>query len=138
VYNSILGTQKIYSPLYKIYSPRRPGTRDLCTREYNDYYDGGGGDDSECDLNSVVGMYEFLTPRDFCTFPDNDYGTCTFSFGYFPGVRLSFADVSEPSVRSIFKGWMISFHLIHKYIFLYSNTKIADGPDRWFRNVGKT
>jgi hypothetical protein len=26
-----------------------------------------------------------------------------FSFGYFPGVRLSFADVSEPSVRSIFK-----------------------------------
>jgi hypothetical protein len=29
-----------------------------------------------------------------------------FSFGYFPGVRLSFADVSEPSVRSIFKGWM--------------------------------
>jgi hypothetical protein len=29
-----------------------------------------------------------------------------FSFGYFPGVLLSFADVSEPSVRSIFKGWM--------------------------------
>jgi hypothetical protein len=29
-----------------------------------------------------------------------------FSFGYFPGVRLSFADVLEPSVRSIFKGWM--------------------------------
>jgi hypothetical protein len=29
-----------------------------------------------------------------------------FSFGYFPGVRLSFADVSEPSVRSIFKGWL--------------------------------
>jgi hypothetical protein len=29
-----------------------------------------------------------------------------FSFGYFPGVRLSFADVSEPSVRSIFKDWM--------------------------------
>jgi hypothetical protein len=27
-----------------------------------------------------------------------------FSFGYFPGVTLSFADVSEPSVRSIFKG----------------------------------
>jgi hypothetical protein len=23
-----------------------------------------------------------------------------FSFGYFPGVRLSFADISEPSVRS--------------------------------------
>jgi hypothetical protein len=29
-----------------------------------------------------------------------------FSFGYFPGVRLSFADVSEPSVRSIVKGLM--------------------------------
>jgi hypothetical protein len=29
-----------------------------------------------------------------------------FSFGYFPGVRLSFADVSELYVRSIFKGWM--------------------------------
>jgi molybdopterin-binding protein len=29
-----------------------------------------------------------------------------FSFAYFPGVRLSFADVSKPSVRSIFKGWM--------------------------------
>jgi hypothetical protein len=31
---------------------------------------------------------------------------CICSFGYFPGVRLWFADVSEPSVRSIFKGWM--------------------------------
>jgi hypothetical protein len=31
---------------------------------------------------------------------------CMFTFGYFPGVKLSFADVSEPSVRSIFKGWM--------------------------------
>jgi hypothetical protein len=29
---------------------------------------------------------------------------CILSFGYFPGVRMSFADVSEPSVRSIFKG----------------------------------
>jgi hypothetical protein len=29
-----------------------------------------------------------------------------FSFGYFPGVRLIFADVSEPSGRSIFKGLM--------------------------------
>jgi hypothetical protein len=28
-----------------------------------------------------------------------------FPFGYFPGLRLSFADVSEPSVRSIFKGF---------------------------------
>jgi hypothetical protein len=31
---------------------------------------------------------------------------CLFSFGYFPGVKLSFSDVSEPSVRSIFKGWI--------------------------------
>jgi hypothetical protein len=29
-----------------------------------------------------------------------------FSFGYFSGVKLSFAEVSEPSVRAIFKGWM--------------------------------
>jgi hypothetical protein len=31
---------------------------------------------------------------------------CIYSFGYFPGVRLWFADVSEPSVSSIFKDWM--------------------------------
>ena len=31
---------------------------------------------------------------------------CMYSFGYFPGVRLLFADVSEPSISSIFKGWM--------------------------------
>ena len=31
---------------------------------------------------------------------------CVYSFGYFPGVRLWFADVSEPSISSIFKGWM--------------------------------
>ena len=32
--------------------------------------------------------------------------SCMYSFGYFPGVRLWFADVSEPSISSIFKGWM--------------------------------
>jgi hypothetical protein len=32
--------------------------------------------------------------------------SCICSFGYFPGVRLWFADVSERSVRSIFKGVM--------------------------------
>jgi hypothetical protein len=32
--------------------------------------------------------------------------SCMSSFGYFPGVRLSFAEVSEPSVRSILKGLM--------------------------------
>jgi hypothetical protein len=29
-----------------------------------------------------------------------------FCFGYLPGVRLSFSDVSEPSVRPIFKDWI--------------------------------
>jgi len=33
---------------------------------------------------------------------------CMCSFGYLPGVRLWFADVSEPSVSSIFKSWMWS------------------------------
>jgi hypothetical protein len=32
--------------------------------------------------------------------------SCISSFGYFPSVRLSFGDVSEPSVRSFFKGLM--------------------------------
>jgi hypothetical protein len=32
--------------------------------------------------------------------------SCILSFGYLPGVRMSCADVSEPSVRSIFKGLM--------------------------------
>jgi hypothetical protein len=50
-----------------------------------------------------------------------------FSFGYFPGVRLSLADVSEPSVRSIFNGLM--------NILLEA---FEDGPDRGFQNVGKT
>ena len=30
---------------------------------------------------------------------------CMYSFGYFPGIRLWFADVSEPSISSTFKGW---------------------------------
>jgi hypothetical protein len=34
-----------------------------------------------------------------------------FSFGYFPGVRLRFADVSEPSVKSIFKGLMKNMNM---------------------------
>jgi hypothetical protein len=38
------------------------------------------------------------------------FESCMFSFGYFPGVRLSFADISEPSVRSIFKGVMKNIH----------------------------
>ena len=31
---------------------------------------------------------------------------CIFSFGYFPGVKLLLADVSEPCISSIFKGWV--------------------------------
>ena len=31
---------------------------------------------------------------------------CICSFGYFTGVKLQLADVSEPCVSSIFKGWM--------------------------------
>ena len=34
------------------------------------------------------------------------FESCMYSFGYFSGVRLWFADVSEPSISSIFKGWM--------------------------------
>ena len=34
------------------------------------------------------------------------FESCMYSFGYFPGVQLWFADVSEPSISSIFKGWM--------------------------------
>jgi hypothetical protein len=41
---------------------------------------------------------------DFKLSPCFEYCVC--SFGYFPGFRLWFADVSKPSVRSIFKGWM--------------------------------
>ena len=33
---------------------------------------------------------------------------CLYSFGYFPGAWLWFADVSEHSICSIFKGWMWS------------------------------
>ena len=48
-----------------------------------------------------VGRDNFL---DFKLSPCFEY--CMYSFGYFPGVRLLFADVSEPSINSIFKGWM--------------------------------
>jgi hypothetical protein len=49
---------------------------------------------------------KFISPSEYVSTPNQ---TCTFSFGYFPGVRLSFSDVSEPSVRSIFKGSMKNF-----------------------------
>jgi hypothetical protein len=54
--------------------------------------------------------------------------TCVFSFGFSPGVRLSFADVSEPSVRYIFKDLMKN--TLHQ--------AFEGGSERGFRNVGKT
>jgi hypothetical protein len=36
----------------------------------------------------------------------NQVNSCMYSFRYFPCVRLWFADVLEPSVSSIFKGWV--------------------------------
>jgi hypothetical protein len=53
---------------------------------------------------------------------------CMYSFGYFPGVRLWFADVSKPSVSSIFKGWVWST----------PRPAFEDGTDGMFRNVGKS
>ena len=47
---------------------------------------------------------EITNILDFKLSPCFEY--CMYSFGYFPGVRLWFANVSEPSIRSIFKGWM--------------------------------
>jgi hypothetical protein len=47
-----------------------------------------------------------------------------FSFGYFPGVWVLIADVSEHSVGSIFMG-----RSIHRPAY-------EDGTDRVFRNVG--
>ena len=48
---------------------------------------------------------------------------CMRSFEYIPGVRLSSADVSEPSVGSICLGLL---------------PVLEDGIDRGFRNVGRT
>ena len=35
------------------------------------------------------------------------FESCMYSFGYFPGVRLWFADVSEHSICSIFMCWIL-------------------------------
>ena len=42
------------------------------------------------------------------------FESCMYSFGYFPGVRLWFADVSEPSISSIFKGWRWNWYSVPK------------------------
>jgi hypothetical protein len=47
---------------------------------------------------------KLLSIIDFKLSPCFEY--CMYSFGYFPGVRLWFADVAEASVSSIFKGWV--------------------------------
>jgi hypothetical protein len=49
-------------------------------------------------------------------------------FWVFPRRQIVFADVSEPSVRSIFKGSM--WNIPHP--------AFEDGPDRRLRHVGKT
>jgi len=55
----------------------------------------------------VMSLHLFiLSVLDFKLSPCLEYCLC--SFAYLPGVRLWFADVSEPSVSSIFKGWMWS------------------------------
>jgi hypothetical protein len=60
----------------------------------------------------VFGIY-LRTNSDLCQsqhkligFYNRDEKSCICSFGCLHGVRFSFANVSEPSVRSIFKGWM--------------------------------
>jgi hypothetical protein len=60
--------------------------------------------------------------------------SCIFSFGYFPGVRLSFADVSEPSVRSIFKGLMKMYYYYyyhhHHHLHHHRHRHHQSGLDR--------
>jgi len=53
---------------------------------------------------SLVNVVMSLQVLDFKLSPC--FESCMYSFWYFPGVRLWFADVSEPSISSIFKGWM--------------------------------
>ena len=74
-----------------------------------------------------------------------------FSFGYFPGVRVLKADVSEPSIGSIFKGrWVKNDYIrngcgttisgintphISALVILHPPA-LEDGTGRGFRNVG--
>jgi hypothetical protein len=69
---------------------------------------------------SLVHLLRYLYILDFKLSPYSEYCIC--SFGYFPGVRLCFSDVSEPSVMSM---WNIP------------HPAFEDGPDKGFRNVGK-
>jgi len=57
--------------------------------------------------------------------------SCMYSFGYFPGVWLLYADVSQHCICSIFIGWIWSTKLLHTSYPAYE-----DGTDRVFRNVG--
>jgi hypothetical protein len=50
-------------------------------------------------------------------FKSSPYSESCFLLGISPGVRLSFADISEPSVRSIFKGLMKNLHLANKFLY---------------------
>ena len=53
------------------------------------------------------------------------FESCMYSFGYFPGVRLWFADVSEPSISSIFRGWPKEY--IQEYFKLYRVSQLNHG-----------
>ena len=62
---------------------------------------------------------------DFKLSPCLEYCIC--SFGYLPGVRLWFADVSEPSVSSIFKGWIWSIlHIQHLKMELTEGSETSE------------
>jgi hypothetical protein len=59
-----------------------------------------------------------------------------FSFGYFPGFRLSFADVSEPFVMSIFKGWMKNMNVRgERGIYIYRVRVSTGWQDQWGRGA---
>ena len=76
-------------------------------------------------MSGVIKVKENWRTLDFKLSPCFEY--CMYSFGYFPGVRLWFADVSEPS----------QFHLQGMDVEYTLHPALEDGTDRGFRNVGK-
>jgi len=68
---------------------------------------------------------------------------CMYSFGYFPGVWLLYADVSEHSICSIFKGWMLStgqntakvWNQEYLIPFLFSTNHSQDKHFSFFFNI---
>ena len=76
------------------------------------------------------------------------YLPCLYFFGYFPGVWLWFADVSEHSICSIFKGWMWSMVGERRTWYLYQGRGLLElaepmgrghqvvGGSEWVRRCG--